>query len=159
ASTPGVTNSCGGTVTAATNTTSISLTGGSIATPGTTCVVVVNVTGTQAGGVTNTTRTVSSTSGGTAQTRHTRTLNWVAPQTVTKQFGTTKIPLNETTSLTINITNPNSTISLNGLAFTDNLPAGLVIATPNGLTNTCGGTPTATPGSSGLSLSGGTLAA
>src|SRR5262249_31183041 len=34
-STPGVTNSCGGTVTAAANSTSISLTGGSIATPGT----------------------------------------------------------------------------------------------------------------------------
>src|SRR5262249_32853196 len=42
ASTPGVTNSCGGTVTAAANSTSISLTGGSIATPGATCTIVVN---------------------------------------------------------------------------------------------------------------------
>ena len=41
-----------------------------------------------------------------------------------------------------------------------NMPAGLVVATPNGLTGTCGsGTITATGGSSSVSLAGGTLAA
>ena len=159
ASTPGVTNSCGGTVTAAANSTSISLTGGSIATPGATCTIVVNVTGTQSGTVTNTTGAVSSTNGGTGATSNTATLIVASPATVTKQFGATKIPLNGTTSLTINITNPNTNVTLNGLSFTDNLPAGLVIATPNALNNTCGGTATATAGSGSLSLSGGTVAA
>ncbi|HET7749364.1 MAG TPA: hypothetical protein VFK81_08285 [Terriglobales bacterium] len=159
ASTPGVTNSCGGTVTAAANSTSISLTGGSIATPGATCTIVVNVTGTQSGTVTNTTGAISSTNGGTGATSNTATLIVASPANVTKSFGAAKIPLNGTTSLSINISNPNANVTLNGLAFTDNLPAGLVIATPNGLSNTCGGTATATAGSGGLSLSGGTLAA
>ncbi len=158
ASTPGVTNSCGGTVTAAANSTSISLTGGSIATPGATCTIVVNVTGTLSGTVINTTGAISSTNGGTGATSNTATLIVASPATVTKTFGAAKIPLNGTTSLTINISNPNTNVTLNGLAFTDNLPAGLVIAATPNLSNTCGGTATATAGSSSLSLSGGTLA-
>ena len=159
ASTPGVSNTCGGTVTAAANSTSISLTGGSIATPGSTCTITVNVTGTQSGTVSNTTGAVSSTNGGTGATSNTATLDVVSPATVTKVFGATTIPLNGTTSLTITITNPNTGIALSGVSFTDSLPAGLVVATPNGLTNTCGGTATATAGSGTVSLSGGTLAA
>jgi fimbrial isopeptide formation D2 family protein len=159
ASTPGVSNTCGGTVTAAANSTSISLTGGSIATPGATCTIVVNVTGTQSGTVTNTTGAVSSTNGGTGATSNTATLIVASPASVTKQFGAASIPLNGTTSLTITITNPNTNVSLTGLSFTDNLPAGLVVATPSALNNTCGGTATATAGSGAVSLSGGTLAA
>jgi CSLREA domain-containing protein len=158
ASTPGVSNSCGGTVTAAANSTSISLTGGSIATPGATCTIVVNVTGTQSGTVSNTTGAISSTNGGTGATSNTATLIVASPANVTKSFGAARIPLNGTTSLTINISNPNTNVTLNGLAFTDTLPAGLVIAATPNLNNTCGGTATAAAGSSSLSLSGGTLA-
>ncbi|MGC2696749.1 MAG: CSLREA domain-containing protein, partial [Candidatus Angelobacter sp.] len=125
ASTPGVTNSCGGTVTAAANSTSISLTGGSIATPGATCTIVVNVTGTLSGTVTNTTGAVSSTNGGTGATSNTATLIVASPPTISKAFGAATIPLNGTTSLTFNISNPNTGVTLNGIAFTDNLPAGL----------------------------------
>src|SRR5207244_3998623 len=82
-----------------------------------------------------------------------------SPPTITKIFGAAQIPLNGTTSLTFNITNPNTNVTLTGLAFTDNLPAGLVVANPNGLTNTCGGTATAVSASGSVSLSGGTLAA
>jgi len=47
-----------------------------------------------------------------------------------------------------------------GVAFSDTLPAGLVVSTPNGLAGTCGaGTITATAGSGVVSLAGGTLAA
>ena len=84
----------------------------------------------------------------------------VAPPAMTKAFGAANISLNQTTSLTFTITNPSTNSGgLTGVAFSDNLPAGLVVATPNGLANTCGGTATAVAGSGAVSLTGGTVAA
>jgi fimbrial isopeptide formation D2 family protein/uncharacterized repeat protein (TIGR01451 family) len=157
--TPGVSNTCGGTVAAVANSTSISLSGGSIATPGSTCTITVNVTGTQSGNVTNTTGAVSSTNGGTGATSNTANLIVASPPSITKAFGAATVPLNGTTSLTFTINNPNIGITLNGIAFTDNLPAGLVVASTPNLNNTCGGTATAVGGSGSVSLSAGTLAA
>src|SRR5262249_20700831 len=57
-------------------------------------------------------------------------------------------------------TNPNPGTPLTGVAFTDPLPAGLVVATPNGLMGTCdSGTITATAGSGSIMLAGAMLAA
>jgi len=81
------------------------------------------------------------------------------PPTIAKVFGAATVALNGSTSLTFNISNPNTSATLTGVAFTDNLPAGMVVATPNGLTNNCGGTATAVASSSVVSLSAGTLAA
>ncbi len=157
-STPnGLSNTCGGTATAVAGSTSISLTGGSIAV-NTNCTLVVNVTGTASGQYTNTSGAVSSTNGGTGNTASAN-LTVATPPTITKAFGAASIPLNGTTSLTFTIQNPNTTLALTGIAFTDSLPAGLVVATPSGLNNTCGGTATAVAGSGSISLSGGTLAA
>jgi hypothetical protein len=82
------------------------------------------------------------------------------PLTISKWFGRSSISIGETTTLEFQIANvyeegPTQT----GVKFTDNLPAGLIVATPNGLTNsTCGGgTITATAGSSTISLTGATL--
>ena len=107
----------------------------------------MNVTGTSAGSMTNTTGSVTSTNGGTGNTASAG-ITVATPPTITKAFGAAAIPLNgSTTSLTFTIPNPNTGSSLTGVAFTDNLPAGLVVATPNGLNNTCGGTATAVAGS------------
>ncbi|HET6930495.1 MAG TPA: Ig-like domain repeat protein [Candidatus Acidoferrum sp.] len=155
----GLTNSCGGTATAAAGSGTLTLAGGTVAT-NSSCTVNVNVTSGTMGTFVNTTGAVSSTSGGTGGTAS-ATLNVALPPVIAKAFGASTIPLNGTTSLSFTITNPASnTISLAGVGFTDSLPAGLQVATPNGLSGSCGGgSITAAPGSSSVSLSGATLPA
>src|SRR6266851_985967 len=80
----------------------------------------------------------------------------VAPPTIVKAFVAATIPLNVGTELAFSLGNPNPGVSLTGVAFTDNLPLGLVLL--GGVSNTCGGTATAVFGSSTLSFSGVTLA-
>lgn len=80
-----------------------------------------------------------------------------APPTLAMAFGAATMPPNGTTSLSFTVTNPNpdADSALGGVAFTDTLPAGLLVATPNGLTGSCGaGTISAVEGSTSISLSG-----
>jgi uncharacterized repeat protein (TIGR01451 family) len=157
APTPGLTNSCGGTATATAGASSVSLSGGTLA-AGANCTITVNVQGTT-GGVKNNSVTVSSTNGGTGNTSN-ASITVVGPPTISKAFGAASVPLNGSTSLSFTTQNPNTTVALTGVAFSDTLPAGLVVSTPNGLTGTCGsGTITAVAGSGTISLSGGTIAA
>jgi hypothetical protein len=65
--------------------------------------------------------------------------------------------VNDLSTLTITIANP-AAVAQDGVAFTDNLPANVVVANPNGLTSSCGGTATATAGSGSISLAGGSVA-
>jgi arabinogalactan endo-1,4-beta-galactosidase len=82
-----------------------------------------------------------------------------SPPTITKAYGAASVPLNGATSLTFTLTNPNSGASLSGIGFTDTLPAGQSVATPSGLMGSCGGGAiAAVAGSSGVSLSGASLA-
>jgi uncharacterized repeat protein (TIGR01451 family)/fimbrial isopeptide formation D2 family protein len=157
APTPNLNNTCGGTATATAGASSVSLSGATLA-PGTSCTVSANVQGTT-GGVKNNSVQVTSTNAGTGNTSN-ASVTVVAPPVIDKTFGAASIPLNGSTSLSFTITNPNVTAALSGVAFSDTLPAGLVISTPNGLTGSCGtGTITATQGTNVVSLSGGTLAA
>jgi hypothetical protein len=80
-----------------------------------------------------------------------------APPTISKSFGATNVAQNSTVGVSFTIANPNAGATLTGISFTDALPAGLVVATPNSLNSNCGGTFTAVPGSSSLSLTGGTV--
>jgi uncharacterized repeat protein (TIGR01451 family) len=69
AGTPGVSSTCGGTVTAVANSTSITLTGGTVpAGFGGTCTISVNVTGVTSGMKVNVSGAVSATEGGTGNT-------------------------------------------------------------------------------------------
>src|SRR5207302_939644 len=148
---------CGGTLTT-TAPTGISLTGASIAV-NSQCQFSVTVTGAASGQYTNTTGNVTSTNGGTGNTASAN-LTVVSPPTISKSFNPTSIALNANSTLSFTITNPNTATALSGVAFTDNLPAGVVVAgTPN-VTGSCGsGTITALAGSGTISLSGGTLTA
>jgi hypothetical protein len=83
-----------------------------------------------------------------------------SPATISKAFGLLAIPAGSSTSLTFTITNPNTVASLSGVAFSDTLPSGLLVATPNDLTGSCGGgTITAVAGTNSVSLAGASLAA
>ena len=154
----GLTGSCGaGTITATAGSSSISLSGATLPV-GASCTFSVDVTGTTAGVKNNLSGRVTSTNGGSGGTAA-ASITVVAPPTISKAFGTPQIPLNTSTTLGFTLANPaGNTVALTGVGFSDTLPAGLVVATPNGLTGSCGaGTITATAGSSSISLSGATL--
>ncbi len=153
--TPGATNTCGGTFSPTAAATSISLTGGAIASAGASCSISVVVKATTAGSKLNTTGAVVSTQGGLGLTAS-ATLFVAAPPTAIKSFSPGSIPLNGTSTLTISFTNPNA-FTLNGLAITDSFPAGLEVAATPAATNTCGGTFSPTPAATAISLSGGSL--
>jgi uncharacterized repeat protein (TIGR01451 family) len=154
----GASAACGGTLTMSGGNT-IALAGATIAPIGT-CTFPVTVTGTTAGVKNNTTSAVASIEGGTggaASARLTVTAG-AEPPSIAKDFGSSTIALNETTTLTFMLTNPaGNAEALTGVAFTDILPEGLVVATPNGLTGTCGGTVTAAAGGDSVALAGGVL--
>ena len=160
ASPAGATTNCSGaTLTAVAGASSISLSGATISS-GATCTATVNVTAGTAGTANNTSGAVSSTNGGTGSTASASLTINPAPPSISKSFGAAGIPVGGSTSLTFTLHNPNSGSSLTSIGFTDPLPAGLNVATPNGLSGSCGGGAiTAAAGSGTVSLSGATLAA
>ena len=87
------------------------------------------------------------------------TVNFVrAPPVVAKSFSPAAIAANGTSTLTITLTNPN-TSSITGATFTDAYPANLVNTGTPAVSNSCGGTVTAAAGGTSLVLSGGTIPA
>jgi hypothetical protein len=153
----GESGSCGGgTITATAGSGTISLAGATIA-AGASCTFSVNVIGTTSG-VKNNSVTVSSTNGGTGNTSNASLTVALAPA-IAKSFGAATIPLNGSTTLSFTITNPNTGFALTGIGFSDSLPSGLVVSTPNGESGSCGGgSITAAAGSGTVGLSGATLA-
>ena len=162
---------CGGTLTATPGSGSITFSGGTIQPPmmegGGTCNIAVSLVAVGLGMQNNTTGTVSANESGAGTTSNTATVNVVAAPvvagpTLNKAFGATSIPVNGTTSLTFNVANPNSATDLTNVGFSDTLPSGLTVATPNGVTGSCvtdGGAVTATSGTNFISLDGVNLAA
>ena len=128
---------------------------------GQSCNITLQVRGATAGLKTDTTSAVSATESSPGLTASALlTVNADAPPTIAESFTPNSIAFDGTSSLSFTIANPNTTISLTGIAFSDTLPAGVVVSTPNGLSGSCGGGAiTAVAGSSSLSLSGATLAA
>src|SRR5690606_30888739 len=67
------------------------------------------------------------------------------PPTVNKSFSPDPIAINGVSTLTFTLSNPNASNALNGVTFTDTLPAGLQVAAAPNASTTCGGTPTWAP--------------
>ena len=143
----GLNASCGGTVTAVPGSNSITLANGAYFAA---CQFKVDVIGTLPGMKNNITSPITTTQSGSGGQASASTFV-VAPPNITKAFGDLRIPIGGITSLTLTISNPNA-LFLDALNVSDTLPAGLVVATPNGLSNTCGGTLTAVPGSGSIVL-------
>jgi hypothetical protein len=82
-----------------------------------------------------------------------------SPPTISKSFTPPSVPLGDTSTMSFTITNPN-TIALTGLSFSDNFPAGLAVANPPAVADTCGftsGVPAA--GATSFTVSGGSVGA
>ena len=158
AATPNVTNTCGGTVTAAAGGGSLSLSGGGIVVAGDSCSISVGVTSATAGDYDNTSGGVDSTESTPAgPVSNTATLSVLAPPTVSKAFSPSTIGKGQTSTLTITLSNSNAA-AISGAAFTDTYPTDLVTAgTPNAATSCDSGSVSSTAGS--VSLSGATIPA
>ena len=143
-----VVNTCGGAISGLPN--SIILTGGSIAPFPATCTITTTVTSNE-GIKVNLTNPVTSVFGtGNAATA---TLTAATPPVISKSFGVVSIGVPGSTTLTFTLFNPNNTTTLTGVTFTDTLPTGLVVSTPNGLTGACdAGVIVATAGGNSIAL-------
>jgi uncharacterized repeat protein (TIGR01451 family) len=156
AASPGVVNSCGGTVTATAGSGSLALSGGTIP-ANSSCSVSVNITGSTVGTHTNHTGPVASGNMGSGVDA-TADLIVMSPPGFAKSFSPNKILVGGTSTLTVSLSNTNPA-DITGVDFTDPYPAGLVNApTPSASTN-CGGTVTAAAGDNRLVLTGGTIPA
>lgn len=178
-----VSNTCGGTVTATPGTSTLILTGGTVAqaasavSPGT-CAIELAVTSTTTGNqiVTIPANTVPgpATAGfsytengvpGSNSTPANATLlvTGLSAPTGSKVFSPSPSFVGRTTALTITLTNPNSGKNIPLTTFTDTLPAGMEVApVPNESVSCSGtgfinGTVTAAAGSNTVTLTGGAI--
>ncbi len=147
---------CGGTVTFTAS--SITLTGGSIASGTATCTLTANVTSSVSGTYVNDSTNFTSVSPTTSVAGANATL-LVSNAALTKTFLAPTIGVAGASILRLTLTNATGGVAHTGLGFVDTLPTNVVIATPNGLVNNCGGSMIAAAGSSSISLSGANLAA
>jgi uncharacterized repeat protein (TIGR01451 family) len=118
--------------------------------------LTVSVSGTNIGIYSN---AVAVSGGGAAGGSGFDSTTVVGPPTMVQAFVPNTAGVNQVVAFTFQITNPNTTTALTGISLVDVLPTQMTITTPNGLINTCGGTPTAAAGSNVIIISGATLAA
>ena len=78
--------------------------------------------------------------------------------TIIKNFAPDPIAAGGTSTLTFTLTNPNATIALTGVGFSDTLPTDVTVASPTGASSNCGGTwAPINPGDATITFSGGTI--
>jgi len=155
---------CAGTKTAVIGSSSVALSGGSLAAAAS-CTVTVTVTSNIAGDYSNIIPNGGvSSSAGNSGTPAIATLSVLAPPTVTKVFTPNSVAVSVGatryySTMTITLTNPNST-PITNVALTDTYPANLLNRSGGTITNTCSATVTApTNGSTTFTFSNGTIPA
>ncbi|MCB1609251.1 MAG: DUF11 domain-containing protein [Xanthomonadales bacterium] len=147
----------GGTITATPGSGVLSYSGGT-AGAGATCQVLVDVVAAAAGSYVNTTGTLTSSLGDSGSASATLTVE--ALPTLAKQFLPAVIFQTQISTVLLSIDNTAATQPLSGITVVDNLPAGLVVATPANASTTCtGGTISAVSGGTSVTYSGGAIAA
>jgi len=168
---------CGGTVVAAPNSTSLALNGGTLAARNggsnmpASCEIQVDVVG--PAGIYNNTASVSATQtyadGSTAAINgiasNTATLTYNAALAATKSFSPASITSGGKSRVTIRLTNNDTTAPISGISITDPLPNGggntMVLASPLNVYSTCAGDKSFTGAAGGTSvgMTGAALAA
>lgn len=158
---------CGGSLSAPAGGTSIVLTGGAIpaassATSPGTCTVTVGVQVGTTAATGNRTNSIAvnglRTSLGNNLVSATARLTVAAPITVSTTFATANVPKSSVVRVSVTITRAAYAALMTNVSFTDPLPSGFVIAPTPSLSSTCsGGTVSAAPGTTSLSMTGASL--
>jgi uncharacterized repeat protein (TIGR01451 family) len=122
------------------------------------CLVLVDVTSSTPGTHTNVSGDLTSSLGNHGDATADLTVTTARPG-FTKSFAPSPITVGQTSTLTLTIDNSANASAAFGLSFIDNLPAGLVVASPANGATTCSGSLTASPGAGSISFNFGTVAA
>ena len=149
-------NTCnGGTLTATAGTAIVSYTGGTV-NSNSSCVITVDVTSTMTGNYVNTTGDLTSSHGNSGMASD--SILVAELPMFSKAFANNTVLVNTANQLTFMIDNTSNAFDVMGLAFTDNLPAGMEIANPANVSNTCSnGTLNAVSGGMVIDYSSGTV--
>ena len=152
------TNTCGWTVNMTNGGSSLGVSGMTIPASAS-CTITVPVTSTSYGSNMNSTGSVTTTNAGTG-TAASATLIVITPPLISKAFSPTIILPGGATTITFDITNPNTSLAMTGIAFTDSYPANMKNTAGTPTTNTCSGaTVTMVNNGTSFALSNLTLAA
>ncbi len=151
-----ITGFCGGTWTATPGATTVSYAGGSVGATQV-CTLNVNVTSVANGVYPNVTSVLATSLGDSVGASATLAVGQLTPL-FTKNFAPGIIAPGGISTLTFTIDNTGAVVPLtSGLNFSDDLPSGVVIATPDNSSNTCGGTLTVDAVASQVALVGGSV--
>ncbi len=159
ASDPDASTTCtGGTLTAQGGGNTITFTGGALD-AGATCTITVDVTSAAVGSYRNDTQSVTSSLGTSTLAEAMLTVAPAVAPGFAKTFSPATVAPGGVSRLTFTVDNTANLIDVGGLAFDDNFPDGLAVAsTPNAAT-TCGGTFAPAEAATSLAFSGGSVAA
>lgn len=159
ASSPAITNDCGGTLTATAGSNAISYTAGTLA-AGLDCAIRFDVTSVTVGDVTGVSGPLTSSLGDSGTATSALSVTGAAAPLFAKAFAPASVVQGAVSTLTFTIDNSAALVDATGLAFTDIMPGGMVVAAAPNVANSCtSGALTATAGSESITLAGASVPA